>query len=320
VGLSGIAVFIARRVLALVVMLLVISFLIFSLLSLAPGNAVDILLGTQPRTPETVALLTRQYHLDEPFLTQYWLWLQGALHFDFGESITTTLPVSEMIAARLPTSIFLAVYAFVLEMSFGLLFGIVAALKRRSSVDRGLVAISVIGLSMPAFVSGVLMLYLFAVQLQWFPVFGAGEGFTDQLWHLTLPAISLAIVGAAYVVKNTRAAVIAVIDQDYVTFARARGLSSSAVMFKYILRNALIPVLGLSAMILSFLVVGAVMVEVTFSVSGIGQLLVQAATSQDLPTIQGVGMLVAAIVMVANLIADVAYLAVDPRIRLRSAQ
>jgi peptide/nickel transport system permease protein len=264
--------------------------------------------------------LTRQYHLDEPFLTQYWLWLQGALHFDFGESITTTLPVSEMIAARLPTSIFLAVYAFVLEMSFGLLFGIVAALKRRSSVDRGLVAISVIGLSMPAFVSGVLMLYLFAVQLQWFPVFGAGEGFTDQLWHLTLPAISLAIVGAAYVVKNTRAAVIAVIDQDYVTFARARGLSSSAVMFKYILRNALIPVLGLSAMILSFLVVGAVMVEVTFSVSGIGQLLVQAATSQDLPTIQGVGMLVAAIVMVANLIADVAYLAVDPRIRLRSAQ
>ncbi|MEU9888397.1 ABC transporter permease [Sphaerisporangium sp. NPDC051011] len=319
-GLSGIAYFIARRVLTLVVMLFVISVLIFSLLYLAPGNAVDILLGARPRTPETVKLLTEQYHLDEPFLAQYWIWLKGALHFDFGESIQTTLPVAHQIEERLPTSLLLAAYAFVLEMSFGLLFGILAARKRRTGVDRGIVAISVVGVSTPAFVSGVLMLFAFAVQLRWFPAFGAGEGFMDEVWHLTLPAISLAIVGTAYIVKHTRAAVISVLDQDYVTFARARGLSSVSVMLGYILRNSLISVLGLSAMILSFLVVGAVIVETTFSISGIGQLLVQAATSQDLPMIQGVGILVAAIVMIANLAADLAYLAFDPRIRLRSAK
>ncbi|RJQ91195.1 ABC transporter permease [Amycolatopsis panacis] len=317
-GRNAIVAFVARRVLTMVLMLFVISFLIFSLLYLAPGNAVDILLGSRPRTPETVRLLTEQYHLDKPFLTQYWIWLENVLHLDFGTSIQTTLPVADEVKSRLPTSLFLAVFAFVLEMSFGLLFGVLAALKRRGSVDRGLVAVSVVGLSMPAFVSGVLMLYVFAVQLKWFPAFGAGTGFTDQVWHLTLPAISLAIVGAAYVVKHTRAAVISVLDQDYVMFARARGLSAATVMLRYILRNALIPVLGLSAMILSFLVIGAVLVEVTFSVSGIGQMLVRAATSQDLPTIQGVGMLVAAIVMVTNLIADLAYMAADPRVRLRS--
>ncbi|MFB6784719.1 ABC transporter permease [Streptomyces sp. NPDC056352] len=315
-----ISTFIARRVLMLVALLLVISFIIFSLLYLAPGNAIDILLGSQPRTPETVKILTEQYHLDDPFFTQYWFWLKNALHFDFGTSTQTTLQVADEIKARLPTSLFLGLFAFALELPFGLLLGILAAFKRRTAIDRGLVALSVVGLSIPAFVGGVLLLYVFAVQLKWFPVFGAGTGFVDGIAHLTLPAISLAIVGAAYFVKHTRAAVISAIDQDYVMFARARGLSSTTVMLKYILRNALIPILGLSAMMLSYLVVGAVMVEVTFSINGIGQLLVQAASSQDMPLIQGVGLLIAALVMVTNLVADLAYFAIDPRIRLRSAQ
>jgi peptide/nickel transport system permease protein len=200
-------------------------------------------------------------------------------------------------------------------MVLGVGFGILAALRKWSLADRGIVATSIVGLSTPAFVSGVFLLYIFAVELPWFPVFGSGDWFVDQLWHLTLPAFALAFVAAAYVLKHTRAAMIGVLDQDYVTFARARGLSSRRVLYLYALRNALIPVVTISGLILAFVITGAVLVEVTFSVQGIGWLLVQSATTKDLPVLQGVGLVVATTIMVANLLADLVYLAVDPRIR-----
>ena len=309
--------FITRRLLTLVVLLFVVSFLVFSLVYLAPGSPVDVLLGDQPRTPETVALLEAKYHLDQPFLVQFWYWLQGVFHLDLGESIRTTLPVADEIAARLPVTVFLAVYAFILELVIGLTIGVLAAYRQRSMLDRGLVSLTVIGLSTPAFVSGVFVLYVFSVALGWFPAFGAGDGFLDRLWHLTLPAVALAIVGAAFIVTNTRAAVIGVLDQDFVAFARARGMSSTHVLFRYVLRNALIPILGISAMLLAHLLVGAVFVEVTFSIAGIGDLIVKAANSQDLPMIQGVTLFVAIVVMLFNLLADLAYIAVDPRVQRR---
>jgi peptide/nickel transport system permease protein len=307
---------VVRRLLAMAVLLVLISFLVFSLTYLAPGDAVANLLGTRPRTPEMVRLLSQEYHLDKPFLTQYWLWARDALRLHFGNSVQTTLPVTDEIRARLPTSIFLGAYAFILTMVFGVALGIATAVKQGTSVDRGIVSTAVIGLSTPAFVSGILLLYLFAIVLPWFPAFGKGAGIVDTLWHLTLPAISLAIVAAALVVKHTRAAMIGVLDQDYVTFARARGLSAKRVLFFYSLRNALIPVVTISALTLSSLITGAVLVEVTFSLQGIGGLLVQSAQAQDLPMVQGVSMLIAIIIIGANLIADLAYIAVDPRIRL----
>jgi peptide/nickel transport system permease protein len=306
-----------RRFVVAFLLLVGISFLIFSLLSLAPGNAVDILLGSRPRTQETIRALTHEYHLDKPFLTQYWLWAKGAVRLHFGNSIQTTLPVTDEIKSRLPTSLYLALYGFILTMLLGVGFGIVSALKRRTLVDRGIVAGAVVGLSTPAFVSGVLLLYFFAIVLPWFPVYGTGTGFFDSIWHLTLPATALAIVSVALVLKHTRAAMTAVLDSDYVTFARARGLSTSRVLFHYALRNALIPVVTISGLTLSGLIVGAVFVEVTFSLPGIGGLLVQSADSQDLPMIQGVGLLIAAVIVLANLLTDLVYLAVDPRIRFR---
>jgi peptide/nickel transport system permease protein len=308
--------FVARRLLALLGLLVVISFAVFSLLYIAPGNAVDILLGTQPRTPETVQALREQYHLDEPFLTQYWIWARDAARLQFGDSIQTTLPVTDEIRSRLPTSMFLGVYAFTLTIVLGVVLGILAALRKQRGLDRGIVGGSVIGLSTPAFVSGVFLLYLFSVRLGWFPTFGQGEGFADQVWHLTLPAIALALVACAYIVKHTRAALLNVLDQDYVTFARARGLSSRRVLLLYGLRNALIPIVTLSGPLLAFLITGAVLVEVTFSVSGIGQLLVQSATTKDLPMLQGIALLAAIFILVANLLVDLLYMAVDPRIRL----
>jgi peptide/nickel transport system permease protein len=218
--------------------------------------------------------------------------------------------------ARLPTSLFLGVYAYLLTMALGVGLGMGAALRRRRVADRGIVAGSIVALSTPAFVAGVFLIYLFAIDLHLFPVAGVGEGFIDEVWHLTLPAVSLALVGTAFLVKHTRAAMIAVLDQDYVTFARARGLSPARILLVYGLRNALIPVVTISGVILAFVVTGAVLVEQTFSVPGIGRLLVQSATTKDLPMILGVAMLVAVVIMGANLLADLALVAVDPRIRL----
>lgn len=312
----GLIRYIVVRLVVLVVLLVGISFVVFSLLYISPGNVVDILLGTQLKTPQTVHVLRHEYHLDKPFFTQYWLWAHQAVHLRFGNSVQTSLPVTDEIKARLPTSLFLGVYAYLLTIVLGIGGGILAALRRRTAVDRGIVGAAIVGLSMPTFVSGVVLLYVFAIRLHCFPTFGAGSSFFDRVWHLTLPAVSLALVASAYVLKHTRVAMSTVLDQDYVTFARARGLSTRRILFLYALRNALIPVVTISGVILAFVITGAVLVEVTFSLSGIGQLLVQSATAKDLPMVQGMTMVVAVVIMLANLLADLVYLAVDPRIRL----
>ncbi|WP_406027768.1 ABC transporter permease [Nocardioides sp. NBC_00850] len=313
---QSVTLFLLRRLGALLVTLTILSFVIYSLLYIAPGSPVDILLGSQPRTPETVQLLNERYHLDEPFLTQYWIWAQSALQLDFGTSIQTTLPVEEEISSRLPVSLFLGVFAFALTMVLGVGLGVVSALRRKTAVDRGIVGATVVALSTPAFVSGVLLLFLFAIVVPIFPATGAGEGFADRVWHLTLPAVALALTVSAFVLKHTRAALIGVIDQDYVTFARARGLGSARILLTYVLRNALIPIVTISGLVLGALITSAFLVEVTFSLPGIGTLLVDAAINKDLPMIQGVALVIAVVIMVANLLADLLYMAVDPRIRL----
>jgi peptide/nickel transport system permease protein len=297
-------------------LLVLISFLVFSLLYFAPGNIVQVLLGTQERSPETIRLLRREYHLDKPFLTQYWIWAKGAAQLHFGQSIQSSLPVTDEIRSRLPTTLFLGLYAGTVTVILGLVGGIASALKRRTTTDRGIVAVALVGTSTPAFVTGVLLLYLFAVVMAWFPVFGTGSGFFDEVWHLTLPAFALALVTAAFLVKHTRAAIINVLDQDYVTFARARGLSARRVLFLYVLRNALIPVVTVALLIFASFITGAVFVEEVFSLPGLGSLLVQSATTKDLPMIQAIAMLIAALTIAMNLVADLAYMIVDPRIRL----
>jgi peptide/nickel transport system permease protein len=312
----GLLVFVLRRLAVLAVLLVVISFVSFSLLYISPGNLIDILLGARPHTAATVQALTREYHLNEPFLAQYWLWARQAVQLHFGTSIQTSLPVTSEITARLPLSMFLGIYSFVLTMVFGIGLGVVSALRRGSIVDRGLTGGVMLGLSTPAFVAGVALLYVFAIRIHWFPAYGVGSGFFDEFWHLTLPALALALTTVAYVVRHTRAAMIGTLDQDYVVFARARGLSSRRVLYVYLLRNALIPVITISGVILSSLIVGVVLVEVAFSLPGLGSLLVTAAGAKDIPTLQGVVLLFAVVIVVANLLADVVYMVVDPRIRV----
>ncbi|WP_369216481.1 ABC transporter permease [Streptomyces flavofungini] len=307
--------FIARRLVAMAVLLVVLSFAVFSLVHIAPGDAVDALLGGRPSSPELVATLRKQHHLDEPFLTQYWLWAKDALHLDFGASTQTTLPVTDEIGARFGSSVLLGGYAYALSLLFGVVPGVIAALKQRQALDRGLVAGAVVALSTPPFVLGILLLYLFAVLTPLFPAAGKGEGLLDELWHLTLPAVALALTVSAFLLRHTRASMIGVLNQDYVTFARARGIATRRIMLRYLLRNALIPVVTVSGVLLTYFVTGAVLVESTFSIGGLGELLVQAAGTSDLPMIQGLTLLIATIIITANLLTDLAYVAIDPRIR-----
>lgn len=307
--------FITARLAALALLLALISFGVFSLLYLAPGSTEQVLLGTRPATPETLRAIRHEYHLDQPFLTQYWIWAKAAVHLDFGRSVRTSEPVLSGIASRFGVTAFLGGFAFVIAMAFGVGLGIASALRRTSLVDRGVVLFAVVGVSAPAFATGILLLYLFAVVLPWFPAFGSGSGFVDRLYHLTLPAIALALTAMALIVKLTRAGMIGALEQDYVVFARARGVSSRRILFSYALRNALIPVITGAGLILGYMLTGAVLVEVTFALPGIGSLLVDSVTFKDLPMVQGIVLLIAVVIVVVNLVTDLLYLAVDPRIR-----
>src|SRR4051794_18189334 len=189
--------FIGRRLLALALLLVIISFGVFTLLYLAPGSIEQILLGTHPATPEAVAAIRAYYHLDQPFLTQYWDWAVHALHLDLGTSVRTSQPVLSSIRSAAWVTAFLGLYGFFISMVSGVILGAWSAIRKRTPVDRGIVGFSVIGVSAPAFATGIFLLYVFAVVLKWFPAFGPGGGFIDRLYHLTLPAFALALTGMA---------------------------------------------------------------------------------------------------------------------------
>ncbi len=311
----NLALFIARRLIAAAVLLVIMSGAVFGLLYATPGSAEQVLLGTRVANEETRENIRQRYNLDEPLPTQYWLWAEDAIRLDFGESIRTGEPVLVAIRDRASLSLRLGAYGFAVAFVAGIGLGVLAALKNRSGVDRAVVSLSVVGASSPAFVTGVFLLYVFAVLLGWFPAFGQGEGLADQLWHLTLPALTLAFGAAALLIRFTRAGMITALDQDYVTFARARGVSEPRVLFGYALRNAMIPVVTASTVLLAATLTGAVLIEVTFALPGLGALLVDSVAFKDVLMVQGLTMLLAAVAVLTNLLTDILYLFVDPRIR-----
>jgi len=313
--LRGAALFALKRTLGLAAVLLAISFGTFGLLTVAPGDTAQLLLGTRQQSPAVIESVRHEYHLDKPFLTQYWIWLRRAVRLDFGRSIRTQQSVWSGLSGRLGLSLFLGLYATALAVLVGVPLGILAAVKRRRPVDRAVVGLSVVGVSTPAFTSGVVFLYLFGVLLGWFPIFGAGGGFVDRIYHLTLPAVALALTVMALVVKLTRAAMIGALEQDYVVFARARGVSASSVLVTYALRNALVPIVTAGGAVLGALIAGAVLVEVTFTLPGLGSLLVESVQAKDIPMVQGITVVIAVVIVFVNLLTDLVYLLVDPRIR-----
>ena len=311
--------YVAGRLLLAVPLLLIISFAVFALIHIAPGTPERALLGARQASPETIAAIREQWNLDEPFLIQYFLWLKAVVTGDIGRSIQSSEAVTAAIGRRIGLTIFLGLYATILALIIGIPLGMWAALKRGSMTDRTVVGVSVLGVSAPTFAVGLLFLYLFGVVLDWFPVFGSGEGFVDRAYHLTLPAVALALALVALIVKITRAAMIEELERDYVTFARSRGLSRRRIMGRYVLRNSLIPVVTAAGLIIVGLFGGAVLIEVTFGLPGLGTLLVDSVLTRDIPVVQALVLLTAIFVIVFNLGLDVLYTVIDPRIRFGSA-
>lgn len=304
------------RILGVILILFVISILTFTLLYLAPGDLVKNLLGNRPSSPDAVAAIRAQYNLDDPFYVQYFDWLFNALRGDFGTSIRLQQPVSDVIAARLGITTFLISFSFILAVITAVPLGILSAARNGSGIDRAASSASLFGLSAPSFALAILAIYVFAILIPIFPAYGGGSGFFDQLWHLTLPAITLAAGIGAILMRMTRAAVLRELESDAITFARARGLSETTVR-RIALRGALIPIVTSAGLILTFIVGGTIIVETVFALPGIGQLLEEAVLFKDLPVVQALTLLVAATIAIITILVDLSYALLDPRVRSR---
>lgn len=304
------------RIVGVLVILLVISFLTFSLVYLAPGDIVKNLLGNRPSSPDAIAAIRAQYHLDDPFLVRYFDWLWGAIRGDFGYSIRMQQPVTTVIGARIGSTLALVVLSFLVAVITSIPLGIISAAREGRPTDRLASVVSLIGLSAPSFALAILLLYVFSMLIPLFPAYGGGSGGLDTLWHLTLPAVALAAGIGAILMRMTRAAVLRELQSDAITFARARGLSEREVR-TIALRAAAIPIVTSAGLILTFIVGGTIIVETVFALPGIGSLLEEAVLFKDFPVVQALTLLVAAAIAVITILVDLSYLLLDPRVRAK---
>jgi peptide/nickel transport system permease protein len=309
--------FALRRLLGAIPLLLATSFIVFSFLHLAPGSPEQVLLAGKNVNEETRQAIRDQYRLDDPFLVQYWTWLTNALQGDLGQSIIFRDDVSDVVAPRIAPTVELAVYALILIAIFGLGLGIASGIKRHGKLDTTVSIFTLIGSSISTYVSGILLITIFAVALGWFPVFGLGEPVLDRIYHLTLPAIALAIALSAFVARVTRAGLGTALGQEFVETARSRGFSERRVIGKHAMRSAMIPVITVGGLVFGFLITGAVLVEYTFGLNGLGALLIQAVRTKDFAVVQAVTLLFTFAFILINLAVDLLYAVVDPRVRLK---
>ncbi|APE26646.1 ABC transporter permease [Streptomyces venezuelae] len=295
--------------------LLVASFVVFGAMYLAPGNPASFLLSGRSASPEALAAVNAQYHLDDPFAVRYLNWLGDMLQGDFGRSLTYRTDVSRLLADRLPTTLLLIAMALVLVVALGLLLGRIAAV-RGGATDSAVLVATTLAVGTPSFVAAVLLQGLFAVKLGWFPSGGAGAGLLDQIWHLTLPAIALALYLVGMLARVTRSAMLEALAGEHVTVARSRGVPERQVIRRHVLRNSLGTVLTTGGLIVSTLLVCTILVETAFSIGGIGQLLELSTTTKDFPTVQAISLVIVALFMAVNLVVDFLLPLVDPRITL----
>ena len=313
------AVYTLKRLLAAIPVLLGLSIIVFGIMALIPGDPATAILGSYA-TPENVEKLNRDLGLDKPLLQQYLIWLGNMLQGDFGRSFTLNRPVLDEVLERFSATLILAGTSLLLCTVFGLLAGIVSAVRQFGWADRVITILVLIGISIPSFFLGLLLILLFAVTLRWFPASGmyaiySGGDLPDLLNHLFLPAVTLAAVATGVVARLTRTAMLEVLRQDYIRTARAKGLSERQVIYRHALKAAMVsvvPVIGLQA---GFVLGGAVYIETVFQWPGIGAMLVKAISTRDLLLVQGGVLFVAAAYVFVNLIADVVQTMLDPRLK-----
>jgi peptide/nickel transport system permease protein len=310
--------FVGRRIAMLVLTLLVASFAIYASLSIAPGSPLSVLTGGRTLPSEAMATLKARYHLDEPLPAQYWHWLTSALHGDLGTSIALRESVNTLIAARAGVTFELVLYASVLIVLLGIGSGIVAGL-RRGAIDMSVIAGTTVFAAIPSFVAAIVLITVFAVKLGWFPALGAGTGVLDRLWHLTLPAIALALSALAVVARVTRVSVREELGREHVQTAISRGLPRHLVVRRHVLRNAAIPITTVTGITIASLIALSAVVERAFSLNGLGSALVSAAASKDFAVVQGISLVLVAAFVITNTIVDFLYALLDPRVSLGSS-
>ncbi len=314
-------VFLVKRFATFVATLLVASVVVFIVLDVLPGSAADVMLG-ESATPEAKAALSAKLGLDHPPLRRYALWMKGLASGELGDSLSYSVPVAQLVQERLQVTAPLALMAMLLTAGMALTLGIYAASHHNKAGDVGVMAFSQLGIAVPNFWFAIILIFVFAVQLQWFSAGGFPgweDGFVEAFKALILPAVALAVVQAAILARITRSAVLDVLREDFVRTARAKGLSRRAVLWRHVLRNAFVPVLTVMGLQFANLLTGTIVVENVFSLPGLGRLIFQAIANRDVVVVRNVVMLLAAAVIVINFVVDVLYAVIDPRLKVHSA-
>jgi peptide/nickel transport system permease protein len=309
--------FLARRLMQLIPTLFFVSVMIFLLQHLLPGDPALAMAGEE-RNPAVIAQIKAQYHLDDPLVLQYFYWIKGVLSGDLGESLRVKVPVLALIAQKLPVTMQVASMAMVIAICIGVPAGIVSAVKKGTVWDYAANLFALWGISTPNFWLGILLIFLFSIELGWLPASGyvrPSENLRASLASTIMPAFVLGNAIAGILMRHTRSAMLQVLESDYVRTARAKGLPERTVILKHAMRNALTPIVTLGALELGTLLSGAVLTEQIFSIPGFGKLIVDAVFNRDYAVVQGVVLVTATIYIVLNLLADIAYILINPRLR-----
>ena len=309
--------YVIRRILATIPVMAVVALFVFSLLYIAPGDPAAVIAGDQA-TPADVERIRASLGLDRPFLIRFGEWSWQVLHGDLGTSIFTNLPVAAMIAQRIEPTLSLMAVTLAFAVTVAVPIGVVAAWRADTLIDRAMMAFAVLGFSVPVFVIGYVLAYVFGLQFDWLPVQGYtpfAEGFGPWIENLILPALALGCVYIALIARTTRAAMLEVLQQDYIRTARAKGIGQTGLLFVHALKNAAVPIVTVIGIGVALLIGGAVVTETVFAIPGIGRLTVDAILRRDYPVIQGVILVVSGVYVILNLVVDLLYLLLDPRIR-----
>jgi peptide/nickel transport system permease protein len=309
--------YIIRRLFSTLVVMTVVAFVVFSLLYLTPGDPAAVIAG-DAATSDDIARIRANLGLDEPFLVRFGTWAWGLLHGDLGTSIFTKLAVTHLIAQRVEPTVALTLCTLLVAVAVAVPLGVIAAAKAGTWIDRGVMAFSVLGFSVPVFVLAYILILTFSIELDWLPVQGYrnfSEGAWEWLRHLILPSLALGTVYIALIARITRATMLDVLAQDYVRTAQAKGLAPSAVLIRHALKNAAVPIMTIVGIGIALLISGAIVTETVFAIPGIGRLTVDAILRRDYPIIQGVILIFSATYVLVNLAVDLSYMFFDPRIR-----
>jgi peptide/nickel transport system permease protein len=307
--------YVLSRIVQMVPVLFVVSVLVFLMIRLIPGDPAVTLLGVEATT-DKVKALHEHLGLDEPLWVQFWIFVSGLAHGDLGTSFIVRVPVVQLVAERLPLTLFLVGYAMTIAVVLTFPLALLAALKRDGAFDQAVRGFTVAMMSTPGFWVGILLLILLGVKLSIFPVGGAGKTWGDRFYYLFLPALTLALGVSAVLIRNLRDAILTTLSAEHVVFARAKGLDRNLVLMKHVLRNALISTVTLFGLYVGFLVGGSVIIESVFALPGMGSMMVSAILGRDYQVVQGFTLVYAVLVSIVYLLTDITYSFVDPRITL----